>query len=68
MADGKYYDSKAKIRETHKAHGLMEVGNDIDATLKLAAKKPERPKVSKDEIGAAIAKVKAGYKPQLPVE
>jgi hypothetical protein len=68
MADGKYYDSKAQMRATHKAHGLMEVGNDIDATVKLASQKPERPKITKDEIAQAINKVKNGYRPALPAD
>lgn len=68
MADGQMYESKSQMRATHKAHGLIEVGNDVDATLKLASAKPARPKVSKAEIGAALAKVKAGYRPELPAD
>jgi len=67
-ADGKLYDSKSEMRATHRAHGLIEVGNDIEATVKLASQRPARPKVSKAEIGAALAKVKAGYRPNLPAD
>lgn len=67
-ADGKYYDSKSAMHATHKAHGLIEVGNDIDATLKMASAKPERPKVTKAEIAEAVKKVKNGYRPELPAD
>ena len=29
MCDGKYYDSKQKFRATTKAHGCVEVGNEV---------------------------------------
>jgi hypothetical protein len=67
MADGKMYDSKSRMSATHRAHGCVEVGNEIEATMKLAAQKPERPKVTKAEIHKAVQKVKQGYKPNLPV-
>lgn len=68
MADGKFYDSKAKLRADYKARGLVEVGSDIPAAMKHAEIRPERPKLTKAEIGAAVAQVKAGYKPALPVD
>ena len=68
MADGKMYESKRGMAATHRERGYMEVGNEIDATMKLAAQKPERPKITKAEIGEAIAKVKAGYRPNLPAD
>lgn len=34
MADGKYYTSKAKMRQTTKAHGCIEVGNEFSTLLK----------------------------------
>ncbi|WP_456705593.1 hypothetical protein [Bradyrhizobium sp. USDA 4452] len=68
MADGKFYDSKAAIRAGYKAKGVEEIGSDIPAAMKHAEIRPDRPKVTKAEIGAAIAKVKAGYKPALPAD
>ena len=66
MADGKFYESKSRMAAEHKARGYIEVGNDIDTTLKLAARKPERSKINREEIRKAVAQVKAGYKPKLP--
>lgn len=68
MADGKMYESKSRMAAEHKARGYIEVGNEIDATLKLAAQKPERSKVTRAEIAQAVAKVKAGYRPNLPAD
>lgn len=68
MADGKMYESKSRMSAEHKARGYEEVGNDIDATMKLAARKPERPKITRGEIHQAVAKVRAGYKPNLPAD
>lgn len=68
MADGKMYESKSRMSAEHKARGYEEVGNDIDATLKLAARKPDRPKITRGEIHQAVAKVRAGYKPNLPAD
>jgi hypothetical protein len=64
MADGQMYDSKSRMSAVHRERGLIEVGNDIPAAMELAQKRPERPKVSKSEIGAAIDKVRQGYKPK----
>ena len=66
MADGKMYESKSAMRATHAARGLIEVGNDIPATLKHATQAPERPKITKADVAAAVQKVKQGYKPNLP--
>lgn len=68
MADGKIYDSKSQMSAVHKARGYNEVGNEIEATMKLAAEKPARPKVTKAEIAAAVQKVKQGYKPNLSAD
>lgn len=34
MADGQVYDSKSEFRRTTKAHGLIEVGNETQATVR----------------------------------
>jgi len=39
MADGKYYTSKHKFREATKAHGCIEVGNELKTLTQ-----PRRPK------------------------
>lgn len=63
MASGKVYDSKSAIRAEYKARGLMEIGNE-----KITPPSVERPRITKDEIGAAIQKVRDGYRPSLAVE
>jgi hypothetical protein len=66
MADGKMYESKSQMSAVHKARGYIEVGNEIEATMKVAARKPERPRVTKAEVAKALDKVKQGYRPNLP--
>jgi hypothetical protein len=68
MVSGERFDSKTQLRRHYKANGVTEVGSEIAATMKLAAQKPERPKIKRDDVRQAIAKVRAGYKPQLPRE
>jgi hypothetical protein len=68
MVSGEHFESKTQLRKHYKANGVTEVGNEIAATMKLAAQKPERPKITKGEIHQAIAKVKQGYKPHLPAD
>ena len=34
MADGKYYTSKSKFRAVTRAHGCVEIGNELPALLK----------------------------------
>lgn len=65
MADGKMYDSKSELRRGYKAKGVIELGNDAAS---YRAKEPERPKVTKAEVAAAVRKVKAGYRPRLPAD
>jgi len=68
MADGKMYESKTRMRAEQKARGYIEIGNDTGRMMKQAAQKPERPKIKKDDIRQAIAKVKQGYRPNLPAD
>jgi hypothetical protein len=68
MADGKIYESKSRMRAEQKARGYVEVGNEVADTIKLAAQKPERPRITKGDIHQAISKVKQGYRPNLPVD
>lgn len=63
MATGKMHDSKSAIRAEYKARGLVEIGND-----KIDTAPPAMPKITRDEIGAAIQKVRDGYRPSLAVE
>lgn len=63
QADGRDYDSRSALYRSYKDHGvrIVEPGEEpVDYTQ-------ERPKVTKDEIGAALHKVKQGYKP-APLE
>jgi hypothetical protein len=68
MADGKMYESKSRMSAEQKARGYIEVGNDTSALMKQAAQKPERPRIKKDDIRQAIAKVRNGYRPNLPAD
>lgn len=52
--DGKIYDSKAKLRASYRAHGLIEVGND---PARLRPYKP--PAVDRKKIRAAIERAKS---------
>jgi len=68
MVSGERFESKTQLRRHYKANGMVEVGNETNAMMKLAAQKPERPKITKGEIHQAIAKVKQGYRPELPAD
>lgn len=59
------YESKSELRKGYKAKGVVELGNDAAS---YRAKEPERPKITKAEIAAAVQKVKQGYKPHLPAD
>lgn len=65
MADGRMYESKSELRKGYKAKGVVELGNDAAS---YRAKEPERPKITKAEIAAAVQKVKQGYTPHLPAD
>jgi hypothetical protein len=60
--DGKVYTSASALRRSYRAHGLEEVGTEpmhgVDASER-------RPKVTKDDVGRAVAKVRQGYKPEI---
>jgi hypothetical protein len=63
MADGKIYSSKSALRRGYKAAGVVEMGSDAPRS----APAPKRERITKDDIGRAIQKVKQGYKP-APLE
>lgn len=60
--DGKVYTSASALRRSYKAHGLEEVGNEPMKGVDASAR---RPKVTKDDVGKAIQKVRQGYKPTI---
>lgn len=62
MADGKVYSSKSALRRGYKAAGVVEVGGEAP-TRTLDNSRP----VTKNEVGEAYRKVRAGYKPK-PLE
>lgn len=62
MHDGRTYDSKSNLRRSYRERGLVEVGNDAPL-----APIDNRQRITKAEIGAALQKVKQGYKP-APLE
>jgi hypothetical protein len=51
--DGKFYDSKAALRSTYRAAGVVEVGNDSSVT---DPKPFKRPKPKREEIKASVNK------------
>ena len=51
--DGKMYDSKAALRATYTAAGVVEVGNDSSV---LQPKPFKRPKPKRDDIKASVNK------------
>lgn len=68
MVSGERFDSKTQLRKHYKLNGVTEVGNEINATMKIAAQKPERPRIKREDIKRAIYKVRNGYKPSLPAD
>lgn len=60
MLDGKTYDSKAALRATYKAAGVVEVGNDSSIT---EPKPFRKPKPDRKAIKASVHKAfsKAGF-------
>ena len=62
MADGKVYTSKNHYRQSLKAHGYREVGNEIAAHVAEATAERPRPPIQPDLVDA-YKKVKEGYKP-----
>ena len=58
MHDGRLYESKSELRRSYREQGYAELGNDAP----LAPRDNSRP-ITKDEIGAALQKVRQGYKP-----
>ncbi len=60
--DGKVYDSKSAYYQAVKDAGCEIVGNEAEKMVEPSA---ARSNVGADEIGAAVHKVKQGYKPEL---
>lgn len=61
---GKWYESKSSLRHEYKAHGVIEVGSDAPK----APKPVEHVKVTQEDIGRALQKVRDGYKPSIHSE
>jgi len=59
QVDGKMYDSKAAIRASYKAHGVIEVGND-PARHKPFKRKPPDTKANVEAIKKAHARYERG--------
>lgn len=62
--DGKIYDSKSAYYQAVKAAGCEIVGNEAE---KMMDRPAPRSDVSRDDIDAALHKMKQGYKP-APLE
>ena len=58
MLDGKLYDSKSRLRQTYRAAGVVEVGNDVP-TAPPAPKRPRREDI-KAAVGKAFSKAGLG--------
>lgn len=54
--DGRIYDSKAQLRASYRAHGLIEVGND---PVRLKPYKP--PTIDRKKVRAALERAKSQY-------
>lgn len=54
QVDGKMYDSKATLRSSYRAHGVIEVGND-PARLR----RTKAPKIDRQAIRASIERAKS---------
>jgi hypothetical protein len=63
--DGKLYDSKSAYYHAIRAAGCEIVGNEAE---KMVGASPTRSNVGREEVGAALHKVKQGYKPELEYE
>lgn len=63
MVSGERFDSKANLRRHYRANNVIEVGNDPVAR---EMKGPARPRIKRDDVRQAIAKVRNGYRPSLP--
>jgi hypothetical protein len=61
---GQWYESKSSLRKEYKAHNVIEIGSDAPK----APKPVESVKVTTEEIGRALQKVKQGYKPSIHSE
>lgn len=60
--DGKVYTSKRAMERSVRAAGFEIVGNEPMKGVDASAR---RPKVTKDDVGRAVAKIKQGYKPTV---
>jgi hypothetical protein len=58
MCDGKYYTSKHKFRQTTRAHGCIEVGNETATLLKPRKPIPLSPQRRREDIRQAINQLK----------
>jgi hypothetical protein len=58
MLDGKLYDSKSRLRQTYRAAGVTEVGNDVP-TAPPPMKRPRREDI-KAAVGKAFSKAGLG--------
>lgn len=58
--DGNVYESKSQLLRAYKESGVrvFEPGETLQ--------KPERPRITDQEIGEAVQMVRQGYKPELP--
>lgn len=57
--DGRFYTSKSRLRETYRAAGVTEVGNDPARNKPFVKPKPDR-KAIRDTTEKAIARFKRG--------
>jgi hypothetical protein len=62
MVDGRFYTSKAKIRASYRAAGVIEVGNDPARLRPKAKTKPDR-KAIRQSIEKAFAQHASGVRP-----
>lgn len=63
--DGQFYTSKSRLRETYRAAGVTEVGNDPARNKPFVKPKPDR-KAIRDTTEKAIARFKRGERVRRP--
>lgn len=61
MADGNYYTSKKKFRDTTRAHGCIEVGNETATMLKPRTPVPLSRDQRRQTIKNSIDQLRAGH-------
>lgn len=63
QANGRMYDSKRAMARADKEEGCICIGNEVQKPTA-----PGKPELTRDDVGRALQKVRAGYKPAIHTE